>query len=155
MVLVPFTALGFTHTSMLKLLLVTGLGYILTSPSLNSSIFVILKISGEANPFLLKGFIKNKLFESDKLIKSSFDKYGNRLGEKCSPYIMPEENTINIDEPRDFELAEFFQQIKSTKYYSNTVFIILPDHSELRNHIMAPNDYQIPLLIHAPQIFQT
>lgn len=38
--------------------------------------------------------------------KSSFNKYGNRLGEKCSPYIMPEENTINIDEPVDFELAE-------------------------------------------------
>ena len=38
--------------------------------------------------------------------KTSFEKYNNRLGEKCSPYIMDEKYTINIDEPIDFELAE-------------------------------------------------
>ena len=37
--------------------------------------------------------------------KTSFEKYNNRLGEKCSPYIMDEKYTINIDEPIDFELA--------------------------------------------------
>jgi len=29
-----------------------------------------------------------------------------RLGEDTRPYIMPEERTINIDEPRDLELAK-------------------------------------------------
>ena len=50
--------------------------------------------------------------------KESFEKYKNRLGEKCSPYIMPEENTINIDEPIDFELAKLTIQ-KQNKSISN------------------------------------
>ncbi len=32
--------------------------------------------------------------------------HGQRLGEDTRPYIMPEERTINIDEPRDLKLAE-------------------------------------------------
>lgn len=38
--------------------------------------------------------------------KSSFLKYNNRLGKICRPYIMPQERTINIDEPNDLIMAK-------------------------------------------------
>ena len=36
--------------------------------------------------------------------------YNNRLGKICRPYIMPEERTINIDEPIDLELAKLLMK---------------------------------------------
>ena len=46
--------------------------------------------------------------------KSSFLKYNNRLGKTCRPFIMPEERTINIDEPIDLELAKILIKNKET-----------------------------------------
>lgn len=37
--------------------------------------------------------------------KNSFICYNNRLGSICRPYVMPEERSINIDEPNDLEMA--------------------------------------------------
>ena len=53
--------------------------------------------------------------------KESFLKYGNRLGKICRPFIMPQERTINIDEPEDLELAKIMIKKKSlnlTEYCS-------------------------------------
>lgn len=47
--------------------------------------------------------------------KKSFIKYNNRLGEICRPYIMPNERTINIDEPNDLLMAKILINKNNTK----------------------------------------
>lgn len=51
--------------------------------------------------------------------KESFLKYNNRLGKICRPYIMPQEKTINIDEPNDLIMAKILINNNITNNYTN------------------------------------
>lgn len=67
----------------------------------------------------------------------------------------PEENYKSILRFSDKALEEFFKKIETKKYFSNTIFVLLPDHAGFSNKINPVHRFLISGMIYAPSIVAT
>ncbi|HPQ19277.1 MAG TPA: sulfatase-like hydrolase/transferase [bacterium] len=63
---------------------------------------------------------------------------------------------LNAIKYSDYALGEFIKKAEKTKYFNNTIFVILGDHSTrvFGENIIPIKKYHIPLLFYAPEILK-
>lgn len=70
------------------------------------------------------------------------------------PYEQPKETRHNAIKYADYALGKFFETAKKEKYYNNTIFLIIADHStRLQGEDLIPiHKFDIPALIIGPHV---